>query len=70
MRKIRTFLHLTLISKIFMMSQLSDFVVCSTNLYICSSGGLYLRFRTSFEVKIQYLNSSDGINTIFTHCHT
>ena len=37
-RKFRTFLHLTPISKIFMMSQLSDFVVCSTNLYISSSG--------------------------------
>ena len=33
-RKFRTFLYLTLINKIFMMLQLSDFVVCSTNLYI------------------------------------
>ena len=32
------FLHLTLISKHFMMSRFSDFVVCSTNLYIWSSG--------------------------------
>ena len=31
-RKFRTFLHLTQVSKIFMMSRLSDFVVCSTNL--------------------------------------
>ena len=30
--------YLTLISKCFMMSRLSDFVVCSTNLYIWSSG--------------------------------
>ena len=37
-RKFRTFLHLTLISKILMMSRLSDFVVCSINLYIWSSG--------------------------------
>ena len=65
-RKFRTFLHLTLISKIFMMSQLSGLVVCSTNLYIW---GLYLRFRTSFEIEIQYVNSSDPINTIFNHCH-
>ena len=36
--KFRTFLHLTLISKNFMMSWFSDFVVCSTNLYIWSSG--------------------------------
>ena len=37
-RKFRTFFHLTLISKIFMMSWLSGFVVSSTNLYIWSSG--------------------------------
>ena len=67
-RKFETFLHLTLINKIFMMSQLSDFVVCSTNLYIWSSGD-YLRFITSFEVEIQYVNLSDRINTIFKHCH-
>ena len=36
--KFRTFLYLTLISKNFMMSRFSDFVVCSTNLYIWSSG--------------------------------
>ena len=36
--KFRTFLHLTLISKNFMMPRFSDFVVCSTNLYIWSSG--------------------------------
>ena len=35
-RKLRTFLHLTLISKFFMMSRFSDFVVCSTKLYIWS----------------------------------
>ena len=29
MRKFRTFLHLTLVSKMFMMSRLNDFVVCS-----------------------------------------
>ena len=51
------------------MSQFSDFVVCSTNLYILISGGLYLRFITSFEVEIQYVNSSDHINTTFKHCH-
>ena len=37
-RKFRIFLYLTLISKIFMMSRFSDFEVCSTNLYIWSSG--------------------------------
>ena len=31
--KFRTFLHLTLISK-FLLSQLSDFVLCGTNLYL------------------------------------
>ena len=36
--KFRTFLYLTLISKNCMMSRFSDFVVCSTNLYIWSSG--------------------------------
>ena len=37
-RKFRTFLYLTLIGKNFMMSRFSDFVVCSTNHYIWSSG--------------------------------
>ena len=46
------------------MSQLSDFVVCSTNIYIWSSG-VYI---TSFEVENQCVNSSDHINTIFKHC--
>ena len=41
----------------FMVSRVSDFVVGSTNLYIWCSGGVYLRFRTSFEVEIQYVNS-------------
>ena len=36
-RKFRTFLHLTLISKKFMMSRFRDIVVCSTNLYICTT---------------------------------
>ena len=36
-KKFRTYLHLTL-SKIFMLSRLSDFAVCSTGLYIWSSG--------------------------------
>ena len=66
-RKFRTFLHLTLISTIFMMSQLSDFV-CVVQIFIFGVVGLYLRFRTSFEVEIQYVNSSDSINTIFKHC--
>ena len=35
--KFKTFLHLTLISKFFMLSRLSDFVVCSTKLDIWSS---------------------------------
>ena len=48
------------------MSRLSDFVLFNTNLYIWS---LYLRFETSFEVEIQYVNSTDHINTIFKHCH-
>ena len=30
----RTFLNLALISKFFMLSRLSDFVVCGTNLYL------------------------------------
>ena len=34
--KVRTSLHLTLTSKMFMLSQMSDFVVCSTDLYIWS----------------------------------
>ena len=29
----------------------------------------YPRFRTSFEVEIQYVNSSDHIKTTFKHCH-
>ena len=36
--KLRTYLHLTLIGKIFMLSQLSDFVVGSTSLDIWNSG--------------------------------
>ena len=36
--KFRTYLLLTLISKIFMLSWLSDFAVCSTSLYILNSG--------------------------------
>ena len=40
-REFRTFLHLTLISKNFMMSRFSDFVVCSTNLF--EKKVLYLR---------------------------
>ena len=32
--------------------------------------GVYLRFRTSFEAVIQYVNSSDHINTIFKHVLT
>ena len=39
-RKFRTFLHLTLIGKNFMMSWFSDFVVGRTNLYICSIGSI------------------------------
>ena len=35
--KFGTFLHLTLISNFFMLSQLSDFVVCGTHLYIKSN---------------------------------
>ena len=41
-RKFRTFLHLTLIDKNFMMSRFSDFVMCSTNHYIWSSGVLQI----------------------------
>ena len=66
--KFRTFLHLTLISKMFM-SRLSDFVVCTTNLYIWSSESISKVFRSSFEVKIQYVNSSDHINTILKGYH-
>ena len=51
------------------MSRLSDFVACSTNLYIWSSGFISKVFRSSFEVKIQYVNSSDHVNTIFRGCH-
>ena len=46
-----------------MMSRFSDFVVCSTNHYIWSSG--VYRFRTSFEVEIQFVNSSDRITQSF-----
>ena len=52
MMKFRTYVHLTLISKIFMLSQLSDFAVCSTGLNIC-------------EVEIHFVNSSDRKNTSF-----
>ena len=46
MMKFRTYLHLTLLSKILMLSWLSDFAVCSTGLFILDQWGLYLRFRT------------------------
>ena len=36
--KFSTYLHLILISNVFMLSRLSDFVECSTSLYIWSSG--------------------------------
>ena len=36
--KFRTYLHLTQEPKFFMLSLLNDFVVCSTSLYIFSSG--------------------------------
>ena len=49
-----------------MMSRFSDFVVLYKSLYL-ELWGLYLRFGTSFEVEIQYVNSSDHINTIFKH---
>ena len=48
--KFRTYLLLTLISKIFHVVTV-DFVVCNTGLYICSSE-VYLRFRTYCEVEI------------------
>ena len=40
--------------KLLILSRLSDFVVCNTSLYICSSG-VYLRFRTLREVEIQLI---------------
>ena len=59
--KFRIHLHLTLISKIFMLSQLSDFVVCSTGLYIWSSGvNIY---GLEYNEKLKF-SSSDHINTI------
>ena len=36
--KFRRYLHLTLVTKFFMLAQLTDFVVCSTSLEIWSSG--------------------------------
>ena len=54
-----------------MLSRLSDFVVCGTNLNIWSSISNVLKkiqYRIQF-VEIQYVNSSDHINTIFKHCH-
>ena len=62
-RKFRTFFHLTLIGKHFMMSRFNYFVVCKS-LYL-EQWGLYLRFRISFEVEIQYVNSSDRITQSF-----
>ena len=50
-RKFRTFLHLTLISKFFIMSRFSDFVVCSTNLYIWSSGVYFSGLEHHLELK-------------------
>ena len=37
--KFRTYLHVTHLTKFFMLSRLSDFVVCSTNLYMISFNG-------------------------------
>ena len=50
-RKFRTFLHLTLISKILMMSRLGDFVVCSINLYIWISGVYILGLENHLKLK-------------------
>ena len=50
--KFRTFLHLTLISKIFMISQLSDFVVCGSNLYLWSSG-VYTNYKLQIFILIE-----------------
>ena len=47
-----------------MMSRFSDFVVCSASHYIWNSG-VYIRFRTSLEVEIQFVNSSDRIAQSF-----
>ena len=49
-KKFRTFLHLTLIGKILMMSQFSDFVVCSTNLYIKKCPDLRPKSLSAVEV--------------------
>ena len=37
---------------------------CVVQIFIFGVVGLYLRFRTSFEVGIQYVNSSDRINNL------
>ena len=55
------------------MSQLSDFVVCSTSIYIWSSEIYVLGLEHNCEVEIQDVNSSDRITTIleshFHHLH-
>ena len=61
--KFRTFLHLKLMSKNFMMSRFSDFAVCSTNLYIWSSG-VYIQ-GLEHHLKLKYVNSFDRITQSF-----
>ena len=56
-RKMKLSTHSTL-SKMytFFLSRLSDLVSCSTSLYI-RSRGQFLKFRTEWQVEIQYVNS-------------
>ena len=49
-----------------MLSRLSDFVVCSTSLYIGSSR-VYIQ-GLEHDVKLKF-SLADRINTIFKHCH-
>ena len=49
-RKFRTFLHLTLLSKFFILSQLSDFVECVVQVFIFGILGLEHNLKLKFSM--------------------
>ena len=52
--KFRTYLHLTLISKLFLLSRLSDFVVCSNlQVFYIWSSGVYIE-GSEHNVKLEF----------------
>ena len=49
--KFTTYLHLTLFKQFFMLSWLSDFVVCSTSFFIWSCGDYVQGFEQNVKLK-------------------